>query len=158
MGYSALTNILTRRGVSVPQMRNLGLLDPFQTVSLVSDSVGLIASGYLNTTIDAKLFRIPFQNGPGKKERKERKINCGEERLVSFRSSSLGIDYHLNVTSSGSLADDFFNPMKFRSFSDAVFIHSQNGDSTVDLNGVLQVGEEYIFEDGRRIKFLCSVS
>ena len=71
MGYSVASNVLTRRGVSVPQMRHLGLLAPSEVVPFRANETMIIASGYLKLQ-SVKLVVLGTGGARGKSRKKKR--------------------------------------------------------------------------------------
>ncbi len=135
MGLSIDNAGLNRRGVSVPQLKNLGLVSANQIIDGSSNGVFVIATGYTNSASAVKMIQLGNQ-------------------FVSFRCDDFyGVDNNVNVTVSGNLASQI-NPLRYRSFADAVFVHRQAASGGVGLLSVLLPGESYAFNSSMILYFL----
>lgn len=135
MGLSLADPGLARRGVSVPQLFNLGVVSSAQVADGSSGGVFVIATGYYNSTAALKMVQVG-------------------SLLVSFRQDdATGIDNNANVTVAGSQAS-FLNPAGFPSFSNVVFVHEQDPSGTVNLINVLREGESVPLTAGLVLYFL----
>jgi hypothetical protein len=137
MGLSLADPGLARRGVSVPQLLNLGVVKQAQVVDGSNGGTFVIATGYLNSTTAVKVVRVG-------------------SLFISFRhDDAVGLDNNVNVTVSGPAAV-YLNPSGFPSFSEVVYVHEQDPSGPVNIVQVLQEDDSFALTEGLLLHFVSS--